>query len=91
MKHLLLAVAMSLAWCERQAPEPVPPPHPLPGEFTCETACENFRLLGCEEYAPTPMGGTCVQVCENAQRTPAPMDLGCIVRAESCEQARACE
>lgn len=90
MKHLLYAAALSLAWCDATGPSPLPP-KPDPSGFTCETACENYRLLGCEEAKQTPMGGTCVQVCENAQKTPAPMDLGCIVRAESCEQARRCE
>ncbi len=94
MKSLLLAAALSLAMCDTPpapTPTPEPAPKPLPGEFTCATACEQFRYLGCSEAAPTPAGATCVEVCENAQASPAPLDLGCIVRAGSCASARLCE
>lgn len=90
MKSLLLAAALAASQCN-PTPTPTPAPGPGPGEFTCADACERFRFLGCEEFAPTPAGATCVEVCDNAQASPAPLNLGCIVRAESCAQARRCE
>jgi len=91
MKSLLLAAALSLAMCDAPPPAPPPNPGPLPGEFTCAIACDQFRFLGCSEAAATPAGATCVEVCDNAQASPAPLDLGCIVRSQSCAQARECE
>lgn len=94
MKSLLLLAALVASQCNPApvpAPQPEPEPKPLPGEFTCADACERFRVLGCEEAAPTLGGATCAQVCENAQTGPAPMQLGCIVRSESCARARLCE
>jgi hypothetical protein len=94
MKTLLFAVAMSLAMCDTPPPSPVPPPPdptPRPGEFTCQTACDQFRFLGCAEAEPTPAGAPCVVFCENAQASSAPLDLNCIVLAKSCAQARECE
>ncbi len=93
MKTLLFAVAMSLAMCDTPPPSPAPEPkpQPQPGAFSCETACEQFRFLGCAEAEPTPAGGTCLEVCKNAQASSAPLDLDCIVLAKSCAQARLCE
>lgn len=88
MKTLMLLAALAAAQCN---PSPAPPPKPLPGEFTCADACENLRRLGCASAAPTPHGATCVEVCENASASPAPLPVACIVRADSCPQAEACE
>jgi hypothetical protein len=95
---LVLAAALSLAWCERAVPPPDPDPEPAPSPtlpapsgFTCADACEHYRAMGCEEAQPTPAGASCVDVCASAQSSPAPLDLGCIVRAPTCELARRCE
>jgi hypothetical protein len=89
MKAVLLAAVLAASRCT--PPPPTPVPEPLPGEFTCRDACAQFRHLGCEEAEPTPEGATCVEFCGVAQEGPAPLNLGCIVRANSCDQARRCE
>lgn len=90
MKSLLLAATLAASQCN-PAPTPPPEPKPQPSEFTCQAACDQFRFLGCAEAEPTPAGATCADVCANAQASPAPLDLGCIVLSRSCAQARECE
>ncbi len=84
---LALCVAMATGGC-RNSP-PLPPPSP--GGYSCEESCTAFARLGCQEYLPTAEGATCVEICDNAQAGPAPLDLGCIVRSQDCAQARRCE
>jgi hypothetical protein len=89
MKALLLAAALAASQCN---PTPEPPPAPEPtGDADCEAACQRFASLGCEEAQSTPNGGTCLDVCENTQTSPAPLNLACIVRSNSCAQARECQ
>lgn len=49
---------------EPPIPEPTADPEPLPpSEYSCATACENQRHLGCELGQPTVEGSTCEEVC----------------------------
>lgn len=85
-------LALALVACIPVAPEPTPPaPEPVIVQPSCLEACARFAALGCEEARPTPGGASCAEVCENAQSSPAPLDLSCIVRSSSCAQARLCE
>jgi len=56
---------------------------------TCERACARWAALGCIEGEPYE-GFTCVDVCERSLAY-EPLPLVCIEKAETCEEARACE
>lgn len=53
-------------------PEPVPSsdPSPTPRMWTCDSACDNQRKLGCELGKPTAEGSSCEEVCQNSQESP---------------------
>lgn len=77
-----------------------PPPGPAPverGEATCEAACSHVALLkdddgksSCRGFRGTPGGGSCAQVCANAEEQGAVWPLACYVAAGSCAAVRSC-
>jgi len=88
MKAVLL-LAASLAWCSSQPPPIEPEPSP-PKQYSCTSACDRERVLGCEEGEPTEQGASCEMVCENAASSPAPLDVACLSRAMSCADVMRC-
>jgi hypothetical protein len=86
MKHILYPIfALALCCC----PKPPEPP-PAPGGATCESVCEHWAELGCDEAQPTPDGDSCVQVCNNIQKGSLPDDLDCQAAVTSCDQIDDC-
>jgi hypothetical protein len=78
---ILLAVGMS---CQAN-PVVDPPREP---EYSCETACRNLWKLGCEEAEGTFRGGSCTDVCENANSAEIPelvWDVKALTNADVCE------
>lgn len=91
----ILLAASSMTICTpRTGPDPIPiepvPVDPVPATSDCSTACDNMRRLGCEEGETTDEGATCEMWCENAARSPAPLPVACMTRAQSCEAAGNC-
>jgi hypothetical protein len=79
----LFSLVLLCAGCEY--PTPVPPEEPA---FTCDTACENLRTMGCSEAEDTPEGSTCEDVCENSFDVGIPAfewDVEQLTTAEACE------
>jgi len=75
---------LSIAGCPRWSP-PDDPPKPV---AACEAACARLVELGCDAGQPTPEGTTCVQVCEDTERTGwTTMHPDCVAEAASCEEA----
>lgn len=93
MKPILLVAAVAVSQCLSPLPQPEPAPQPEPpsGEFTCADICAHYTRMGCEESTSTPEGASCEDVCAAAQAGPAPLDLGCVMRAPDCQLARRCE
>lgn len=86
MKRYALVGALLLCAC------PPKPPTPPPGAATCEDVCRRYAELGCEAGRPTANGVSCVEVCRNVQEsTIVAWDLGCRVRALTCDEADRCE
>lgn len=91
MKRLIILAAFSVVACNLP-PGPLPPdPTPYPDDLSCADACAQLRHLGCKDAAPTHDGGTCEMVCDNAQKSPAPLPVACISRAIDCPAAESCE
>lgn len=91
---LVAVFALLLTQCSPAVDGPVPPPKERPTAGTvedCAAACSNLRAHGCEEGTPTPAGVPCETVCSNVEESGATtLDVGCVVKAESCEVAREC-
>lgn len=79
----LVLVATMVSCTGKVIPTPEPPPPTtattivLPEvvvspEASCDTACSNQRLMGCELGRPTPKGASCEEVCENSSKTGIP-------------------
>lgn len=92
MRAELLLLALLLTGCPPTV-EPDLPSGPAPEAGTpadCADACAHLRELGCPEGAPTPAGGTCEAVCENAEGSGAvtldPVCVGTITTCAALEQ-----
>lgn len=106
IKAILLSISLLAATCahvDPLKPEPSPappdvvpfPPDPVgvAGASGCAAACAKLAQLGCPEAKPTPKGASCVEVCANTQGDSSPVSLqtDCVVRAGSCDDAKACQ
>jgi hypothetical protein len=70
-----------------------PPPSKMPdgSKANCQTAFENLQVIGSDLATPTPEGATFVEVCINAQSTPAArLDVRCLTLAKTKEEADDC-
>jgi hypothetical protein len=72
---------------------PLPPrPSALDAGEPCDTSCQRYRQLGCEEGQPTSNGHTCEEVCNNAAKSG--IDLAgpssCTADAGTCKEVEAC-
>lgn len=84
MKKLAVLACLALLSC----------PSPKPADtqttdFTCITACNRMRELGCEEGQSTPDGSSCEEVCENSFQVGISQfewDLRETTTAASCEE-----
>ena len=82
MKTITILLTLALAGCATtQCPTGATP---CPSPATCETACLHGHNLGCEYATPTPMGATCLDVCNNAAQT-VPWDVQALTEAASCK------
>lgn len=104
MRLLPPLLALLLAACPPDPETPVgPKPKPVGQDAAvlpdgalatpCEAVCYAYRALECPEGLPTPKGHTCEEVCQNAALHG--IDLGgdvrgCIVKAGTCQEVRAC-
>ncbi len=65
-----------------------PTPGPSP-QYSCDTACDRMKALGCEEGQDTQNGAECAEVCENSFRVGIKQfewDLKATSTASSCEE-----
>jgi hypothetical protein len=77
----LLTLMIALAGCATtQCPVGATP---CPAVFTCETACLHGHSLGCDWATPTPMGATCLDVCNNAAHA-VPWNVQKLTEATEC-------
>lgn len=75
------------------APGPLPSPLPVDGGSLedCERACATLARLGCDEAEPTTDGGTCVDVCWNAESSGYyTMRPACVAEIETCAEMDEC-
>lgn len=87
-----IALSFALSSCAGCPPRPEPVPPPTEAPVTCESFCARAAALGCAVSRPTPKGGTCQDICEAVQYSGiAQWDLGCRIRATSCQAMEACE
>lgn len=102
IKAVLLSFSLLASTCTHSdpiAPSPSPsdivpfPPSPIgaSGSPGCEAACNRYAQLGCPEAKPTPRGASCVDVCANNEDGGISMHPDCVVRAGSCNDAKACQ
>lgn len=93
-ERLLLLGLLALGACAAQCSPPAQP-HPPPVEAgtaaDCEAACQRLTDLDCPEAQPTPDGGSCVDVCRNAEGTGyVTLDPHCIAQGTTCAAVGAC-
>lgn len=81
MKHFLAILAISGCHHIKPAPKPVE-------THTCESACLNMTVLGCELSKPTGEGSTCAEVCKVVESGPSAIhwDVACLSEATECTQ-----
>ena len=91
----LLSVCACKVQTDPISPSPSPKPErPIPpSQDSAKDVCDAWRRLGCEEGGETPEGVSCETVVRNAADEGIDLagDVTCIVKAESCAQARKCE
>jgi hypothetical protein len=104
IKIVLLSLSLLASTCAHGSPitpDPSPstvvpfPPDPAgaAGASGCAAACAKLAQLGCPESKPTPRGASCVEVCSNMSDDASPVSAqtDCVVRAGSCDDAKACQ
>ena len=86
MKYLtpMFVLAAALATLAATCQQP-PVIIEAPNTELCPAACDNLRLLGCEE-AEDVDGLTCEQFCERTQKQGAWLDPKCVAAVTSCEE-----
>jgi hypothetical protein len=85
MKTIAMILALTLAGCATTQPCPVDvKPCPKPVTANCSTACLHGKNLGCEWATPSLMGGTCLQICNNAALT-VPWNVRELTAAVTCD------
>jgi hypothetical protein len=76
--------------CATTQPSPTPPAAiDAPQIPSCATACAHGAALGCSWAQPTPLGGTCEQVCTNAAQT-VPWNVACLISITNCAAGDSC-
>jgi hypothetical protein len=72
---------------------PTPGPAPVDAGLLddCRRACQRLAELKCPEAEPTPDGGTCVDVCWNAESSGyVTMRPACVAEITACDQIDDC-
>ena len=77
-------------------PKPSPDPDPVvkPLATDCASVCEHYKVMKCIEAEPTKEGHTCTEICTNMRNSSLPglnEYYQCVVIAQTCEQAKACD
>lgn len=103
MKTVLLSILLIMEPCVAEDPKPTPKPDPVkpvpdpgpkPLATDCVSVCEHYKLMKCIEAEPTKEGHTCTEVCTNMRNSSLPgLDAyyQCVMAAQTCEQAKACD
>jgi len=95
MRHItaFALLLLFLTACPPQPPvEPDPPPYNPDAAAACDTVCEHWRSLGCEEGDDSPGGEPCDAVCTRVQTSGIiEWNLPCRSAIESCDQIDSCE
>lgn len=88
----LLYILLSCGGAEK--PDPfIPDPNDTPIVF-CESVCDHYYKMMCDEALPTVEGNTCTDVCENLLDSQLPnIDTYyiCVLKSDTCEASRKCE
>lgn len=73
------------------SPDPYNPP---PEDAICVKVCYHYEWMGCDEALLTPEKHSCIEVCENLISSLIPglyEYYECILKTNTCEEARKCE
>lgn len=86
-----LALLLLAARCS----DPVAPPGPEPvdagTQADCRAACDKLLALHCPEAEPTPDGGSCFDVCWNAESSGyVTINPNCVANATTCDGVEQC-
>jgi hypothetical protein len=69
-------------------------PQPMPVEpkdtAMCASACDQLRMLGCEEGDNLEDGTTCEQFCIDTQKSGHALRPSCVVDMTACDQLEKC-
>ena len=81
----VVAIGLSAMCCK-------PPMVKSSGQDTpsCDTACKNLTVIGCQESQPTDSGITCSFVCSELIELEKSIDVECISSAKTKEEVRNC-
>lgn len=64
------------------------PPMPL---ADCDGACASAEKLHCELAKPTKKGGSCLDVCRNADNNGFPWGTACMSVSKTCDELENCQ